>query len=624
MELTPQVSDSQIVHKHATYEYKRLPRGETFRYLILEPGGPQDVLRCSLRTSTIVGADYEAISYVWGTEVRDHDIICDGHLLKITKNLHEALKRLRASSVRSLWADSICINQKNLDEKTHQLACMGRIYAQARRVLVYMGPDHDDHASKVSSLVDDMCRLFDDEIAKSKSTKWDSYPYTSPDDPILYDERWNSFETFLHLPWFQRGWVVREAGLARECDVVWGRNTFSWADLMRVSGWLHGRHVVIASLPSSYRPLITHLDSYFDRHIDAMQNFHVEASSHPNRLLDYLARARLLQFRDRRDCVFAFLDLPTSKEPRLSINYDQHPRKVFHDFAEQYLRITGDITLLEFIAHGNRIAQDGLPTWVPKWDAMEQNVDSFDPIARYAWSALMPKHGAFRKPEVVNEKFLKVHGAMFDTVEFLTDKLQSLTTTPEVVFDIWCQVKEYHSFMMLPDDFLAGQFITALTRNLFPLPKEHRELGIEIYTHELLHPTFQPEAFQRNGNSEDKRFLHLIHQDILNKTDGTKFMVTKGGSIGLVPSAARKGDLCGIMFGCVYPCLLRASQPDSSYQFVGPAQVLYFSIFSEPGNINGIGNMDTRDWDVWGHWLSQFHDTDRTRWDVEEQDIYLC
>jgi hypothetical protein len=273
MELESHVSVDQPVHQDVLYTYGALPRGETFRYLILEPGEQHDVLRCSLRTSTIVDADYEAISYVWGTEVRDHDIICDGQLIKITQNLHEALTRLRSSESRSLWADSICINQENVHEKTHQLACMSRMYAEACCVLVCMGFDPEGHAPKLASLTYHMRQRFDSELYKfEEKSVWDLIPFPSASDPLLVDERCAALEAFLHLSWLKRGWVIREAGLACECTLLWGYSNFSWTDLMSVAFWLMGRNVHITSMPSSYHHLQIHMDAYWDRHNNTVRN----------------------------------------------------------------------------------------------------------------------------------------------------------------------------------------------------------------------------------------------------------------------------------------------------------------------------------------------------------------
>lgn len=47
--------------------------------------------------------------------------------------------RLRTSSKRRLWVDSICIDQTSASEKTVQIPLMGDIYGQAKNVLVWLG-----------------------------------------------------------------------------------------------------------------------------------------------------------------------------------------------------------------------------------------------------------------------------------------------------------------------------------------------------------------------------------------------------------------------------------------------------------------------------------------------------
>ena len=624
MELAPHGSGNQFAVQDAPYTYTPLPQGEAFRYLVLEPGGPKDALHCSIRTSKITDADYEAISYVWGTEVRDHDIICDGRLLKITKNLHDALTRLREDDPRVLWADSICINQQNVEEKTHQLAFMGRIYAEARRVVVYVGLDHGDHASRVGSLLGDMRRLFDSELSKFKVIAWDIYPYHALDDATLMDERWSSLEIFLRLPWFKRGWVVREAGLAKDCEVVWGCSKISWASLMLVCGWLHGRNVAITSLPSSYRPLIAHLDTYFDRRNEFMQVFYYEQGSSPNRLLDYLSLARNLQFRERGDCIFAFLDLATSEELHLSLNYDQHPHEVFRDFAEQYIRMTGDITILEYIVHPEQLIRNDLPTWVPSWENLDADPDptrdDINITLRNGSSALEPAYGSFLKPKVIHGKLLKVHGAIFDIVDTLTNTFHSSTTTPQTILNLWYHVKKHPAL----DKCGPYSFVLAITRNRLNVSPEQWRLGSEAYIRELLHPNFEAGVLQWSSDHSYLEELHLIHRGIQMAMHGMRFMITKNGSFGLAPSAACEGDACAIIFGCVRPCLLRAVHSDSSYQFIGSAQVEYSSLESEKGHLKVISDKNESERGLWRHALFQPHDEARIRWHVEEQDIYLC
>lgn len=115
--------------------YSQLLVGNTFRYLILEPGSQNDLLRCNLVVSILDEAviPFEAISCFRGSIVKTHDMECGGRTLKITTILHAMLKKWRLTDqTRSLLADGICIDQDNLQEKESQVALMARIYAAAK------------------------------------------------------------------------------------------------------------------------------------------------------------------------------------------------------------------------------------------------------------------------------------------------------------------------------------------------------------------------------------------------------------------------------------------------------------------------------------------------------------
>ena len=89
--------------------------------------------------------------------VNETEIICNGETIYITSNLRTALRRFRLlQEPRTLCADSICINQEDLAEKGLQIALMGRIYAKAKRVLIYLGDDHGGHAHAAASLVSEL------------------------------------------------------------------------------------------------------------------------------------------------------------------------------------------------------------------------------------------------------------------------------------------------------------------------------------------------------------------------------------------------------------------------------------------------------------------------------------
>ena len=98
--------------------------------------------------------EYDTISHIWGNPEDTLPILCNGRSFKITANLNAAFVRVRYSNrPRTLWADAACINQTNLEERSHHVLFMGAIYRNARTVLACLGQDLDGGAEDVARLV---------------------------------------------------------------------------------------------------------------------------------------------------------------------------------------------------------------------------------------------------------------------------------------------------------------------------------------------------------------------------------------------------------------------------------------------------------------------------------------
>jgi len=77
---------------------------------------------------------------VWGDPDDKTEIEVDGSHFMVTRNLYDALKRLRKiTQRRAIWADAICIDQRNQKEKGHQVKLMGNIYKMAAQVVMWLG-----------------------------------------------------------------------------------------------------------------------------------------------------------------------------------------------------------------------------------------------------------------------------------------------------------------------------------------------------------------------------------------------------------------------------------------------------------------------------------------------------
>jgi len=60
--------------------------------------------------------------------------------MRISENLHAALQRIRdVQQPVEIWVDSICINQKDLAERSSQVGLMRDIYEGSEEVVIWLG-----------------------------------------------------------------------------------------------------------------------------------------------------------------------------------------------------------------------------------------------------------------------------------------------------------------------------------------------------------------------------------------------------------------------------------------------------------------------------------------------------
>jgi hypothetical protein len=146
-------------------------------------------------------------------------IVVDGFCLEVHKNLHAALLRLRLKdAARRLWADAICINQKDDAEKSEQVQMMREIYQQGSRTLVWLGQLSSMRSRRSFRLIPRLLKAHEalqlgNEVAAS-----------SP--PVLTD-----FLSIFELPYFTRIWVIQEVAVSSSVEVICGENSISWDDL---------------------------------------------------------------------------------------------------------------------------------------------------------------------------------------------------------------------------------------------------------------------------------------------------------------------------------------------------------------------------------------------------------
>ncbi|KAM7211262.1 Heterokaryon incompatibility protein (HET) domain containing protein [Rhypophila decipiens] len=326
---------------------------QQIRVLKLEPSTQHDpIITCSLAAvsfSDSAGAiaQYEALSYVWGDLTEQKEILLDGQPKEITRNLWTALKYLRQPDVsRTLWIDAVCINQTDIQERNNQVAQMGRIYSQASRVLIWLGPPDAEIESTLSVLQDP---------GALEGKEYENFP----------KEIALGLQKILSQPWWHRIWVIQEHVLAGADPLVGcGRTWLGWKQLAEA---LHG--YALSRIDASGTTIQESSSTWTTDPFSIIQRVLLRQQwSDPNgtrrTITDVVERTRGCQATDKRDQVFAVANLlsETEKEQFPAPDYARSTNQVYQEATVAFIRSSRSLT---FLIHAIKKddAELGLPSW---------------------------------------------------------------------------------------------------------------------------------------------------------------------------------------------------------------------------------------------------------------------
>ena len=202
------------------------PHSSLIRVVRLEPGSFDSPIRCRLHHVDLdTGPKYEALSYVWGDPDAAIPIELEAYSFPVTKNLERALRYLRyPDTVQILWIDAICIDQNNIPERNQQVQGMGRVYQLATKVILWVGEEQDGtvFGSPSSMPIE---QIFKNITAICHFGAKDA----GPDATDLDSESWLiSLIGFVNREWFRRLWIIQEAVLNLDAELVCGHSSIPW------------------------------------------------------------------------------------------------------------------------------------------------------------------------------------------------------------------------------------------------------------------------------------------------------------------------------------------------------------------------------------------------------------
>ncbi|KAK4450239.1 heterokaryon incompatibility protein-domain-containing protein [Podospora aff. communis PSN243] len=395
------------------YIYSPLPPApaRTIRLIrVLPSSDPLASIAVEIESHGLSSApSYDAISYVWGDPSESlRPITCDGFTIQVTPNLHWALRRVRCldGDPVIIWADAICINQDDVDERSAQVAFMGEIYSNARRVLVCMGDAPTEGAEKQVARLIEVVALFRERRLGLDQVAGECGGQLERLCSWLQNAQrpWKALAEVMVRPWFSRVWVIQEVGLAKKPVVLYGAEEFGYRDLVVTAAWA-----------TSQTSLLQHSIRTWRIHTDWMDWSRPETAQ--GTFYDLLDHASLLACRDPRDRIYALLGHPLARtkhggHPIITPDYTKDLNELYVQLTEALFQTVG-LRALVSIEHTQESLADGSPSWAIRWHIQEKFNDISDPlVAVFGAGRLVDPD----RPPQVNGPFLTVQGLTADKI----------------------------------------------------------------------------------------------------------------------------------------------------------------------------------------------------------------
>jgi hypothetical protein len=332
-------------------KYETLVEKDSFRLVLLQASQSNEAdLDCTLLHTTLSQYDreiidhYTALSYVWGDASQRGRIIVDGKSADITATLEAALRALRdPTRVIRVWADALCIDQSNLEERAFQVGLMAKIYATAHHTVIYLGP-RTEHSKIVLS------------IAPSNTTGIVSSQYSWLDAEKAGD-------VVLKAAWFSRVWIFQELVLSSDSWVQTGNLRARWTDL--------------CSILLSPNAQTIQGESAIRRKV--LQDMNASRQSGRTNILTILLSRRGLGATDPRDMIFAHIGLASDRselEEYVQVNYRVSCETLYENVARYFYNTSGPENIfLHLDDKDPSTRRKALASWSPDWSISSPRLD---------------------------------------------------------------------------------------------------------------------------------------------------------------------------------------------------------------------------------------------------------
>lgn len=544
---------------------------------------------------------YLALSYSWGDPNEQSRLVVGGKDCQTSSTVEEALRQIQAISGNAeflIWVDQICIKQDDTVEKTHQVRMMNRIYREAAKCMVWLGPADND----IKFLFGDLKQFHSDIVAENYTELFRRYSRNDFEEVKKLEK---AFHAFCSRRYWTRLWVIQEFAVASEVVLVCGNLNMPYVPLGTVLAWMQRLgpdnipKVNGIDLPTTLRVMIAlgralkgcQAASFMQGIATRRQRYQTSRrtdTKYDDNLFRVLATTLALEYdynspetSDPRDRVFSILELADDASEFVGL-LDYDPTVTCEVIYRQTAKIILQQGRVDYLAYCDLRGQTSVPSWVPDWQMQIRR-----PYFKMQWSDTNKFKAASQADAKVDllyddPRLVQLRGTAVDTITAVSavwepdwlyplDKGDALRYLHDVK-----QLCEKSPRIGIDSKELEAARIAVADSRWGSTASEHGEFNqgyLKARTHLIAAeqsgpphvPLDDPMGYSLPWYLMEMRFLRSCRP-----------FISQTGYVGLAPPHAEPGDQICVLYGGISPYIIRSSGQDPQrpkHQLIGAAFV---------------------------------------------------
>jgi hypothetical protein len=461
------------------------------------------------------------------------------------------------------------IDQSNIPERGDQVSQMRKIFQEATTVLIWVGPDSEDHQAKLAiesilTISDFLCQKLGipaselysvDNLYQEIMVKYHNNLPVPNECDFSTEAMWKSLVWFYSHPYFTRVWAIQEVNATKDRIVHCGLETILWDRISLVACYI--------TMETAFSQAFGFTKAYCwwaaTVTTDMVQ---------PNNWLLMLYLASNFSSMDPRDVIYGLrgmMDLGKGAD-LLEPDYTKSVSEVYRDTVEAALVHFDNTDILLYV----KGTED--PSWVPRWEIPMLFRNPFRFGRPLPWRPTGDTKPVWRIDK--QSSVLSISGFVVGQIGFVEPYNESIFGNSmaesdeqrQVLNETWQRILKTMERCQPHVPFPARILTAAATSFCFGLNEksdpenEHVLLQrfvayLKIALDEEAYQKYIPPEISEDSKTADGRLFGKPVWDFIYPD--SNFFITENRFLGCVISSTRAGDMIFVAHGSTYPLVLR-------------------------------------------------------------------